>query len=72
MATPPETQKLLVLQHNCARGGQVLEAVLNTAVRMEADLVLIQEPREGKEKDGTASHPSFNFIKGAKTEPSKC
>lgn len=49
-----------------------MEAVLNTAVRMEADLVLIQEPREGKEKDGTASHPSFNFIKGAKTEPSKC
>ena len=41
MATTPGTRKLLALQHNCARGGQVLEAVLETAVRMEVDLVLI-------------------------------
>jgi len=49
-----------------------LEAVLETAVRMEADLVLIQEPRELKEKDSTFSHPSFTFIRGAEGEPAKC
>jgi len=58
--------------HNCARGGQVLEAVLETAVRMEADVVLIQEPRELKEKDSTYSHPSFTFIRGEEDVPAKC
>jgi hypothetical protein len=53
MAGPPSTRQLLALQHNCARGGQVLEAALDTAVRRGADLVLIQEPRGEKEKDGT-------------------
>jgi len=60
----PQVPKLVALQHNCARGGQVLEAVLETVVRMEADLVLIQEPREIKEKDSTRSHSSFRFIRG--------
>jgi len=72
MAIPRENQKLLALQHNCASGGQVLEAVLETAVRMEADLVLIQEPREVKEKDSTRSHPSFAFIRGEEQVPAKC
>jgi endonuclease/exonuclease/phosphatase (EEP) superfamily protein YafD len=63
---------VVVLQHNCARGGQVVEAVLETAVRIKADLVLIQEPREEGEKDSTRTHPSFTFIKGAEQEPAKC
>jgi hypothetical protein len=48
------------------------EAVLETAVRMEADLVLIQEPREVKEKDSTRLHRSFTSIKGAEHNPAKC
>jgi len=72
MANTPDTRKLLALQHNCARGGQVLEAVLESAVRMGADLVLIQEPRGEREKDSTRSHPSFTFIRGAEGEPAFC
>jgi len=41
----PQVAKLVALQHNCTRGGQVLEAVLETAVRRGADVVLIQEPK---------------------------
>ena len=72
MANPAETRKLLVLQYNCTRGGQVMEAVLESAVRMGADLVLIQEPRGEREKDSTRSHPSFTFIRGEEGEPAKC
>jgi len=36
-----QAPKLVALPHNCARGGQVLEAVLETAVEKGADLVLI-------------------------------
>jgi len=54
-----QAPKLVALQHNCTRGGQVLEAVLETAVQKGADLVLIQEPRRETEKDSTRSHPSF-------------
>jgi len=50
----------------------VLEAVLETAVRRGADLVLIQEPRGAKEKDSTRSHPSFNFIRGEESALAKC
>ena len=50
----------------------MVEAVLESAVKMGVDLVLIQEPRGEKEKDGTTSHPSFRFIKGAEGEPTKC
>jgi len=49
-----------------------LKSALETAVKMEADLVLIQEPREGGERDGTRVHPSFNFIRGVENEPAKC
>ena len=63
---------LKALQHNCARGGQVLEAVLETAVKREVDLVLIQEPRGEKEKDSTRSHPSFTFIRGDEGAAAKC
>ena len=72
MVNPPETRKLLELQHNCARGGQVMEAVLESAVRMGADLVLIQESRGEREKDSTRSHPSFMFIRWEEGEPAKC
>jgi hypothetical protein len=63
---------VVVLQHNCERGGQMVEAVLETAVRMEADLVFIQEPKNEGEKDSTRTHPSFTFIKGAEQDPAKC
>jgi endonuclease/exonuclease/phosphatase (EEP) superfamily protein YafD len=72
VAAPRNTEGVVVLQHNCAAGGQVVEAVLETAVRMEADLVLIQEPRKENQKDSTRSHPSFTFIKGAEQDPAKC
>ena len=49
-----------------------MEAVLDTLVRMEADLVLIQKPRELKEKDSTFSHPSFTFIRSEEDVPAKC
>jgi len=49
-----------------------LESALETAVKMEADLVLIQEPRKGGERDRTRAHPSFNFIRGTENEPVKC
>jgi hypothetical protein len=45
MATNQESTLLKTLQYNCARGGQVMEAVLETAVKRGVDLVLIQEPR---------------------------
>jgi len=68
----PQVAKLVALQHNCTRGGQVLEAVLETAVRRGADVVLIQEPKGAKEKDSTCSHPSFSFIRGEEAVPAKC
>jgi hypothetical protein len=46
--------------------------LLETAIKKETDLVLIQEPRGEKEKDSTRSHPSFNFIRGAEGVPAKC
>jgi len=49
-----------------------LEAVLETAVKREVDLVLIQEPRGDKEKDSTRSHPSFTFIRGDEGAVAKC
>jgi endonuclease/exonuclease/phosphatase (EEP) superfamily protein YafD len=72
MADRQYTGSVVVLQYNYPTGGQVVEAVLETAVKMEADLVLIQEPRKENQKDGTRSHPSFTFIKGAEHEPAKC
>ena len=45
---------------------------MESAVRMGADLVLIQEPRGETEKDSTRSHPSFTFIRGAEGELAKC
>jgi len=60
-----ETPVLLkALQHTCARGGQVMDVVLEMVVRRGADLVLIQEPKGERERDGTRSQSSFTFIKG--------
>ena len=53
---------MLLLQHNCAAGGQVVEIVLQLAVGLRAELVLIQEPREGK--DAIVSHPGFRNYGG--------
>jgi len=68
----PRVAKLVALQHNCARGGQVMEAVLESAVKKRADLVLIQEPHGEGEMDSTRSHPSFQFIRGEDGEAAKC
>jgi len=70
LTEPPTLLK--ALQHNCARGGQVIEAVLEMAVKRGVDVVLIQEPRGEKERDGTRSHPSFTFIKGDEGVAAKC
>jgi len=48
-----------------------VEAVLETAVRMGTDLVLIREPRGGKEKDSTRSLPNFRFIGGGRGSSSE-
>ena len=50
----------------------MLEADLETAARMEADLVLNQEPMELKEKHSRCSQPSFMSIKGEEHLPAKC
>ena len=42
----------------------MVEAVLETAVRLGADLVLIQKPHW--ERRTHTSHPSFNFIQGGR------
>jgi len=55
---------MLVLQHNCATGSNVVEAVLQTGKEMGADLVLMQEQRKIGTKDSTTSHPSYTFLKG--------
>jgi len=49
-----------------------MEAVLESTVKREVDLVLIQEPRAVKERDSTRSHPSFTFIKGEEGMVAKC
>jgi len=72
MANLREPMLLKALQHNCARRGQVMEAVLESAVKQGVDLVLIQEPRGEKERDSTRSHPSFTFIKGDEGVAGKC
>jgi len=72
MADQQELQRLLALQHNCTRGGQVLETVLEMAVRRGADLVLIQEQRGEKEMDSTRSDSSSTLIKGEQDVAAKC
>jgi len=67
-----QAPKLVALQDNCASGGQILEAVLETAVQKGADLVLIQEPRGEIERNSTRSHPSFRFIRGNEGKAAKC
>lgn len=49
-----------------------MEAVLETAVRRETDLVLTQEPSGGKEKNGMRSYPRFTFIKGEEVMAAEC
>ena len=49
-----------------------MEALLESAVKKGVDLVLIQEPRGEKEKDGMRSHPSFTFIREEERVAPKC
>jgi len=72
MANLWEPMLLKALQYNCARGGQVMEAVLESAVKRGVDLGLLQEPRGEKERDSICSHPSFMFIKGDEGVAGKC
>ena len=55
---------MLVPQHNCAVGRQVVELVLQTGKEMEAEVVIMQVPRKAGTKGSTASHPAYNLIKG--------
>jgi len=51
---------MLILQHNCAGMGLVVECVCESGVKLGLDLILIQEAK--REKDGTVSHPGYWFI----------
>ena len=42
---PTAHNEMLVLQHNCANGKQV-EAALQTGKEMEAEIMILQEPRK--------------------------
>jgi len=55
---------MLVLQHNCATGSNVVEAVWQTGNEMGAKIVIMQEQRKIGTRDSTTSHPAYNFIKG--------
>ena len=55
---------MLVLQHNCATAGGVVEAVLQTGKEMGVELVIMQEQRKIGTRDSTTSHPAYRFIKG--------
>jgi hypothetical protein len=47
-----------------------VETLLEMAVKMKADIVLIQEPTTGK--GSTARHDGFRWLKGDKSLPAKC
>jgi len=49
-----------------------MEAVLESAVKNRANLVLIQESCGEGERDSTRSHPSFQFISREDGEAAKC
>jgi len=51
-------------------GKQVVETLLEIAVQMEVDIVLIQEPTTGK--GSTARHDGFRWIKGEQQTQAKC
>jgi hypothetical protein len=64
-------RRMTIVQHSCAKDGQMVEAVLETAVRL-ADMVLVQEPRRESRRDSPRSHPRFRWIKGKDDDPAKC
>jgi len=41
---------MLILQHNCAGVGQVVEAVCESGIKLGADLILIQEAKRGRDE----------------------
>ena len=49
---------------HCANGKQVVEAALQTGKEMEAEIMILQEPRKIGSKDSRASHPGYGFIRG--------
>ena len=55
---------MLLIQHNCATGSKVVEAVLQTGKEMGAEMVILQEQRKIGTRDSTTSHPAYNFTKG--------
>jgi len=63
-------QGLRVLQHNCMAEKQVVEMLLEMAVQIKVDLVLIQEPTT--RKGSTARYDGFRWIKGEQQTQAKC
>jgi len=61
---------LRVLQHNCTKGKQAVEVLLEMAMQKEVDIVMIQEPTTGR--GSTARHDSFRWIKEEVGKPARC
>ena len=55
-----ESAKLRILQHNCNRSTNVMQTILEYAVK-NADIVLVQEPWIGNDNI-SISHPAFTKI----------
>ena len=55
-----ESAKLRILQHNCNRSTNVMQTILEYAVK-NADIVLLQEPWIGNDNI-SISHPAFTKI----------
>jgi endonuclease/exonuclease/phosphatase family metal-dependent hydrolase len=58
---------LTVLQHNCRRSGEAVQAVLETGIKLGADIVLIQEPPLVSEAQYRQRHPGFRVEWEART-----
>ena len=63
-------RRLRVLQHNCAKGKQAVEVLLEMAIQKEVDIVMIQEPMMGR--CSTARYDSFRWIKEEVGKPARC
>ena len=56
---------LRILQHNCARSGDVLHNLCETGKERKADILLIQEPPTNTKY--RPSHPAYHLTWAAKT-----
>jgi hypothetical protein len=52
------SEKLIVLQNNVIRSGDVLHGLLESALEVKADCVLVQEPRVNT----LCRHPGFQLF----------